>query len=246
MIQFNLLPDVKLEFIKTQRTKRHVIVVAGITSAVALAFLILLYSVIFAQSNHMKDLTKDIAEKSEKIKKTPDIEKVLTIQNQLNKLPELHASKPVSSRMFDYISQVTPSNVSIAAIDIDFNLTTLEITGSSDSLSSVNKYVDTLKFTDYKYEELQGDKMVTVKTRAFSEVVLTSFGRNEDDDNKAEVAKYTISFKFDKTIFDLSKQVALEIPKNFITTRSQTEKPEELFKALPTPDNASQDEGNTE
>lgn len=220
MIQFNLLPDVKLEFIKTQRTKRQVIMIAGITSAVALAFIVLLYVVIFTQSKHINDLTKDIKSKSDKIKETTDIEKILTVQNQLNKLPELHSSKPISSRLFDYIKKVTPNNVSIASLDTDFDASTIEITGSTDSLSSVNKFIDTLKFTDYIVVDTD------IKEKAFSEVVMTEFGRD------IKGASYTIALKYNKTIFDLNQNVDLSIPKDYITTRSETEKPASLFESL--------------
>jgi len=231
MIQFNLLPDVKLEFLKTQRVKRQVIMIAGIASAVALAFIILMYVVIFAQSKHMGDLTKDIKTKSDNIKKTPEIEKILTVQNQLNKLPDLHNNKPALSRIFLYIIKVTPINVSIATLKADYTAGTLEITGSTDKLNSVNKYVDTLKFTDYVITDTKTNEKI--KDRAFSNVVMTDFGRDEKG------AKYTITLNFNSAIFDINKlgenqNLDIEIPKDFVTTRSQVEKP--LFEKLKNPD----------
>lgn len=43
MIQFNLLPDVKLEYIKANRAKHTVVVAASVTAAAALGIFILLF-----------------------------------------------------------------------------------------------------------------------------------------------------------------------------------------------------------
>ena len=173
------------------------------------------------QKIHIRNLEKDIKNSAQSLKATPDLDKVLTIQNQLNSLPALHDEKPVTSRLFGYLGQVTPAQVSIGKLDLDFETTSLIISGNADSLSTVNKFVDTLKFTTYKVD---GSDQ---KSKPFTEVVLTNFGRSDKE------ATYQISLKFDKTIFDILKKVSFEVPK-IISSRSETEKPTDLFKALPT------------
>lgn len=219
MIQFNLLPDVKLEYIKTKRMKRTVSLIAFITAASTLAIFILLLLVVHVfQKTHLNNLSDDIKKSSDQLKGIEDLDKVLTIQNQLNSLTALHDGKPVSSRMFRYIQQVTPAKASIADFKLDFETQTITITGSADSIGTVNTYVDTLKFTKYQIDN-------EIKGNAFSGVVMTSFGRDERS------ATYQIDMKFDPIIFEGAKNVALVV-ENVITTRSETEKPDALFQPL--------------
>lgn len=216
MIQFNLLPDVKLAFIKAERTKRLVTTIAIISSAAALViFLTLFAAVNVVQKKNLNDLNKDIATSTAEIRSTEDLDKILTVQNQLNSLSGLHDQKVVASRVYDYMGMVTPTNVSISNLNIDFALQTLTISGSSTSLDMVNTYVDTLKFTTFTTDKAE------TETKAFSNVVLSSFGRS------AEGASYSISLKYDPAIFAATNKVSLKVP-NTITTRSVTEQP--LFK----------------
>lgn len=224
MIQFNLLPDVKQQYIKAKRQKHTVIVVSLLMAASSLfIFTMLFLTVNIFQKAHLRNLDDDIQVSTKSLNDIPDLNKVLTIQNQLNSLPGLHDKKPVTSRLFGYMSQITPANVTIGNLSLNYAEETITITGQADSLSTVNKFVDTIKFTSYKIgEEDQQEK-------PFSEVVLGTFARDETE------ATYTINFKFKPGIFDSSKDVKLVIPK-IISTRSETEKPGDLFKELPKPD----------
>lgn len=221
MIQFNLLPDLKREYIKAKRQKHITIVVSMLTAATSLfIFTMLFLTVHVFQQTHIKNLDKDIAANKKTLESTPDLNKVLTIQNQLSSLPGLHDKKPVTSRLFTYISQITPANVSIGNISLDFDNETMSLSGGADTLSTINKFVDTIKFTTYKVGgEDSSDK-------PFSKVVLSSFSRGEKD------STYNISLTFNPAIFESSNEVTLVVPK-IISTRSETEKPDELFKALP-------------
>ncbi len=221
MIQFNLLPDVKLEYIRTKRTKRLVSLVAGGATVFSVGLMVLLFfAVNVLQKQHLNNLTRDIKADSQKLQDTPELNKILTVQNQLNSLPALHAQKPAATRLANYIKQTTPAQASIARLDVDFVAQTMVFTGSADSIATINKFVDTLKFTTYKEGE--------TTAAAFSDVVLSSFTRQTSD------AGYTINLKYNPTIFDASKEVQLIVP-NIITTRSTTERPEALFQPLTTP-----------
>lgn len=224
MIQFNLLPDVKLEFVKTRRIKRVVTTVAiGIGASTMTIFILLLVVVNVFQSKHLNDLSKDIKRDSSELANTKDLNKVLTIQNQLNSLPELHNNKPVTSRLLGYVTQITPDKVSISQLAVDYELNTLVFTGDADMLSTVNKFIDTMKFTNYQVKDS------TEQKKAFSEVVLTSFSLAEAN-SKAKSASYSASLKFDPVIFNSAQDIQLIVPK-VITTRSETEKPTDLFQS---------------
>ncbi|MDB5163970.1 MAG: hypothetical protein JWS12_588 [Candidatus Saccharibacteria bacterium] len=215
MIQFNLLPDVKIDYIKARRAKRMVLVISVLVSGALLTIMVLLFLVVNVfQKQHLRDLDKDIASQSKTLQATPDLNKILTVQNQLESLPALFSQKPVASRLFDYITKTTPKDVTISSYAIDFDAQTIAIEGNSVSLEGVNKYVDTLKFTNFTTDQ----SAQAISTKAFSNVVLSTFGKDDKG------ASYHLDLKFDPAIFDVSKAVNLVVPAT-TTTRSETEKP---------------------
>jgi Tfp pilus assembly protein PilN len=228
MIQFNLLPDVKLEYIKAERMRRLIIGVAILVSVLSVAGLGLLISLNQLGKKHLSDLSRDITTKSSELQREPKLNYILTVQNQLASLTTLHGGKPAVSRLFDYLNSLTPSQISITNYTSDFTAHTITITGTADALSSVNQYVDTLKYTTYA---VQGDT-ATAKSLAFSNVVLSSFGLSASAAKANQAATYSISLSYDPAIFDITKTVKLNIP-NLVTTRSTATTTSDLFTAAP-------------
>jgi hypothetical protein len=97
------------------------------------------------------------------------LDKVLTIQSQLNSLVTLHQNKHITSRIFTYLPQVTPANVSITKLDIDTSTNALTIAGTAGSHATVNAFIDTLKLTKYKIGD-QGTSQT-----AFPSVIESNF-----------------------------------------------------------------------
>lgn len=218
MIQFNLLPDVKLEYIKARRLKRAVIVLSGATAIASVVLLVLLFLVVGVfQKKHLNDLSADIKKESAQLQAIPDLNKILTIQNQLNSLPGLQAKTPVTSRLFAYIQQSTPNTLYISSLSLDVASQKMTIQGRADSLSTVNKYVDTMKFTKFSTASDPTEKNL------LSDIVLSSFNRDD------KTASYTIDLKFDAAWFDVTNDIKLNIPQGLVTTRSETEKPTGVF-----------------
>jgi Tfp pilus assembly protein PilN len=214
-----------MQYIRAKSVKRTMITISVLAAASALAIFVLLFmSERVFQKVHMNNLQKDIDSSTSELKKVTDLNKVLTVQNQLNSLSSLHDQKPVTSRLFGFMSQTTPSQASIGKLDIDFTAHTIKITGTADTLSTVNKFVDTLKFSTYSYKNSDGSD--STNNKPFKTVVLSSFSRSDKD------STYALDVTFDEAIFDVNKDVKLAVPK-IISTRSETEKPTELFKALP-------------
>lgn len=218
MIQFNLLPDIKIQYLKAKRQKHLVVVVSSFVIAGSLAlFIILLSTVFIAQKKNLNDLNKDIKATSNQLQAVENLNKILTVQNQLGALTTVHDQKVISSRLLDYLPQVTPVSATISKLSVDYALSTMTVSGSAPDLPIVNTYADTLKFTKYS------TKADATEKSAFSDVVLKSFSR----DSKA--ATYEIAFKFDPLIFSNNQEVSLKVPQ-IISTRSQVEKPTDLFQ----------------
>jgi len=201
MVQFNLLPDVKLQYVKSIRTKRLLTVTSVLASAAALTVLLLAFiAVDVVQKKSLKDLGNDITKYSSQLQSNNDLSKILTVQNQLGTLETLHKQKPVTSRFFTYISQVTPAQASLNKVTLDYGPGTLTVGGTAPSLDVVSTYTNTLKATTYTTDSNK------TATNAFSDVVLSSFGRDNN------IASFTITLKFDPVIFSSASKVTLNVP----------------------------------
>lgn len=200
MIQFNLLPDVKLEYVKTQRTKHLLMLVSVVASIASVAILLVsVLTVDVVQKKSLSDEDNDVTRYSMQLKSVSNLNKILTVQNQLSTLTALHEQKPVVSRLFNYIAQVTPNQASLNELNIDYTANTITIGGTAPSLDAVSTYTDTLKATTYSVNG-------TGKTNAFTSVVLGSFGQNQGG------ATFTITCSFDPTIFNTDDNVTLSVP----------------------------------
>ncbi len=222
MIQFNLLPDVKLEYVRAQRIKHTVISTAVIAAGSAfIVFLLLFLAVHVVQAKNLSDLNNDIKKYSTQLKNTPDLDKILTIQSQLGALPKLHADKAAASRTFTFIQQITPSTITLTDATTDYAAHTVNITGLSASLDNVNTLVDTMKFTTYANKD-------TSNKKAFTGVVMSEFTR------VAKSATFTVTANYDPAIFDNSSDVILKVP-NGVSTSSVVGQPTNLFQKTVTP-----------
>lgn len=219
MIQFNLLPDVKVQFIKTKRLKRVIVLVAVAATVVSVLLLILTFGYAQSKKAHIANQDKDIQELSDKFNSNTELTKILSVQNQLNSLPALYNGRPAVGRTPEYLDQVVPEGVRMGRFIIDFSLGTIEISGTAsgennvNALALVNSFVDTLKFTNYVAVDSEGNK--SEPTKAFDNVVLSSFGRDDKE------ANYSLKLSFDPVIFDVTKDVTLTVPQ-LVTTRSST------------------------
>jgi len=222
MIQLNLLPDVKIEYLRTTRNKRLVIGVSLVVIAVSVGVLVLMASIVYGfQKKNLADLNDDIKTYNQQLKDTKDLDKVLTIQNQLASLTKLHEDKIDATRLFPYLTQLTPAKASISQLSLDAETSSLTIEANADSLDVANTYIDTLKFTTYQTLNSdgtpEGDSL-----KAFSDVVMSSFARTSSG------TVFSITATYDPQIFNNTTQVKLTVPK-IVSTRSLTEQPTDLF-----------------
>jgi Tfp pilus assembly protein PilN len=239
MIQFNLLPDVKIKYIKARSQKRLVILCSAVLGVASLAVLSLsimyTYGVQGAQLSSLnKKIKASTSSITQKNKQVDDIGKVLTVQNQLVSLDSLHASKPIMGHIFDYLAKLTPSQVTISTLSVENNTVhTISVQGSTDTLETINKFVDTLKFTTFKTDKDAAEQQI------FTGVSLSSFGRDKSG------ASYSILLTYDPIIFDNKYTVSnLIVPNNKITTRSELGRPvlqseEEKASGAPAPSGAT-------
>lgn len=117
MIQVNLIPDVKQELLRAQQQRNVVISVAILLSIAAGVIAVLVASYVFvAQAVLIDQANKSIDREYATLTQVEDLDKLLTIQNQLKKVSELNANKNAGSRLYGMLNVIVPAEPHEVAI----------------------------------------------------------------------------------------------------------------------------------
>jgi hypothetical protein len=209
MIEINLIPDVKQELLKAQRTRAIVISASIFASIVAAGIVVLLLGYIFGvQGFRSIYLDDQIDKKGTEFSNIQDLSKVLTIQNQLKTISELNGQKNMDSRIFDMIAAITPqgdSTVSFSQITAgaagDETVTPVEgatqtggqihLEGQTTGYDAMEVFKKTVENTVFEYT-VDGE----TKTAALATNINTgdiSYGEDADGN---KVLRFTIGFDY--------------------------------------------------
>lgn len=229
MIQFNLLPDIKIEYIKAKRMKRLVAFVSVIVSSVCIVFFVIIFLLVNVwQKQQMKNLEDKTIELTNKLKETEDIDDILTVQSQLRSIDGLHEQKPTLSKFFKYMEMMKPESVIISSRQLVFAENKVVISGTAPSIEVVREFIDTLKYSEYKLAEN------AEPAKLFERVELSAFSRTSAEKNPAV---FTINFQFKpETLTEKADNIEI----NVIKTANGGEV--DLFE-LPTQQNQEQTQG---
>lgn len=225
MIQLNLLPDLKKEYLQAQKAKAMVIAIAIFVTlgAFALSALLFFY-VTFVQQFQINLASDDISKKTQQLKDVPDIDKYLTVQNQLAALPALHDGKGMYSRLYDFLSVLNPSapnNVLLSDLRVISDDRTIIFTGTTASYQTLNVFVDTLKNATVSYKANgQGD---LVESKMFDQVLVQTADIVRT--NSAAVVGFTVKTTYSEQLFNArNTDMTAKVP-NITTTPSVTQSP---------------------
>jgi len=210
MIQVNLLPDIKLEFLKTQRNKRLIVGIAVAVSITAVVIASLLALQVYVnQAIHTKALQDDIDSSLSELRAIDNLDTILTVSTQLEALPALHEQKPVATRLPDVLEKVVPAGVGLSEIIIDFDLLRIRAVGHGINSRAVNEFADILKNTFYSTVGSNA------KTLAFYGVEFDIGVGGEDG------LPFETNLDFDIELFDnVTEGIEISIPTDFVSTQS--------------------------
>lgn len=200
MIQFNLLPDVKKEYVKAKRTRRLMVSTSLLVSAASIGIVLLMFFVVqVAQKKNISDLSKDIEDKTTAIKSTDDLETILTVQNQLSLLTQLHETKPETSRVFSMVTFISPPEVKLDSLNLDVESSTIGIAGRADTLATIYKFVENIKATEFAVST-----DIESRNNLFSDIDTTLSG---DD----EIATFDIEMAYSPEFFDNKVDIFMSV-----------------------------------
>lgn len=245
MLEINILPVEQKREYAQKRLKLMLSTLlygAAIISLSGAAFLFFYSKVI--QPTKISDLKDDTEIALNQIRQTPQVDSLLTVQNQLQALPRLHSDKPTTSQLFEYLSKVVPDNVTLTQLEINFPKSGI-VTGSEEitmngittDLFALNVFIDILKNAEFsavyqpEIDQAGGQTITTEPKKAFISVLNPS--RNIEDTNEV---RFQVTMLFESGLFDFdADQINFGVP-NKTTTVSETDRPTDLFIDVPEDD----------
>lgn len=222
MIRLNLLPDVKLEYLRTKRVQAQVISTATLITLGTVALVVLLALWVYGGQTLQKAyLTGEIKKHSNELKAIPDIDKYLTIQNQLANVTALHDAKNDYSRLMSYLPILNPSapnNVTLTNIELlsnELSGNALGIQGEVKDYTALATFRDTLLNAQLSYDGGTNEKLFESVTVATSSLEQSTKG--------APVVVFRIDTIYNPNAFLSSvKQPVVNVPIKTTTQSAQS------------------------
>jgi len=231
MIQFNLLPDSKMSDLKSSKMSRMIITITFLVSILAILItVLLLVEVKVIQKHQISKYNSQITSDNIALNQVPDLNSILKINDAIQVLPSLYESRPDATRLSGYLSLITPAQISLTSLNINFSVDTVSISGNANSIDTINTFVDTLKFCEFT---TNGG---TTNSPAFNQVVLSNYSYVP---SSVTGQSFSITAGFSPVIFATKDTNVKLIVPNKITTRSDVDQPTNLFGATSTINNGS-------
>lgn len=236
MIEINLVPDVKQELIRANRVRASVISLSIIVALSAAGAVIVLSLYVFgAQALRSGLLDGSISDQYKKLQNVKDLDKALTVQQQVKSVADVYAATSVDSRLFDVLTTVVPAGTSITSFTLDTTAKTVTIEGQTAGYNNLDVLKKTILATKFVYQS-KGDEATTPSKSVPLATQVDDGDRNlGQDENGNQVLRFSISFAYPDELFSrnsISGQIVapsvtnatdskLDIPASLFTTTNK-------------------------
>lgn len=229
MIRLNLLPDVKKEFLHAQSVRRKTIAISILVTIIAVGLTVVTAIYVYAVQNAIMYVqTEDIKSKAKKLSEVKDIDKYLTIQNQLAQLSSLHGEKNNFSRLLDFLPRLNPAapkNIVLTNLGVSSLDTTITFKGRVSDYGALTTFKDTLNNAMFTY---QSDGIAHEPAKLFSNVTIET-ATYEKTQTTAGVT-FSVIVTYDPAVF-MQQNLAVEVTvPNKETTDSVVSSPQAIFE----------------
>lgn len=193
MISLNLLPDVKKDLLKVRRERNLVMmvsIVAVIGSLAVLGLLFLWMGALTGLKILDENKINDAKAKIETAKEDEQLDKYLTIQNQLAQIDGLKGGQLIHSRLMDFLVQLNPAepnNVFLRSVRLTADGEgesadlSVEIEGTTGNFASLDVYKNTLISAKLIYEDKPEDEVESTNTSESDESSSDAESSNNED-----------------------------------------------------------------
>lgn len=234
MIEVNLLPDSKQDFLRAQRARTYVARSATIVSIVAIALVVILGIILAGQAVTSNVVSDSITKKTAQLKGQEDVSKILTIQHQLSLLSSMHANKQVTSRLFPLLEAINPpapNDITMTGVRLDTEQQTISIDGRAASglYGAAEAFKKTIVGTSLRFVDKDNKQATVPLVEQASDVVSSGVGVSEDSFGK-KVLRLTMTFHYPDVLFaESSTNLSVESPSKSNATDSYLRVPQSLF-----------------
>lgn len=236
MIELNLIPDVKREFIRAKQQQALVITVSVFVGIAAVGVIAVLGLLIGTQLVRDKLAQDAVNTRYAELQKVDGLSNMLTIQNQLAALSSQNSARTMDSRIFDVLDAINPpapNNVSFSSVKLNPIDKTISLEGSA---SGGYVATDTLKKTilNSYFEYIKAGETTKTKVTLTNAVSILDTHFAQDSNNKTTL-QFSMSFVYADDLFANSITGAHILgPKGQTdVTDSKTHVPDDLFLAKP-------------
>ncbi len=232
MIQINLLPDVKQEYLRTRRIRNTAISIAIITGLAAGGVVVLLVLVLGAQLTREVLADDQIKKQYAEMSQVDSLSELVTLQNQLELISSQHENKSVDSRLFSFLQAINPAapnDVQFSSVSLDPSDFTITLEGLTDGgYPAVESLTKTIMNT--KVEYVSGQEEMTDPVASQVAISETRFG---EDSSGKRVLRFKIVVDYYEQLFvNTAKSVEIVGPDRRIdVTDSKVGVPDSLFTA---------------
>lgn len=236
MIEINLIPDVKQEYLKAQSLRAKVISASILVSLVAVGLIAFLGAYMGTQAVREAVIDKSITDEyNTLVKNNPDLDNIVTIQNQLANITSLNDDKQVTSRILEVLTAINPeapNDVKMTSVNLDPTEQTLSIEATAvNGFQAADTFKKTILNTNVTYTSDGKDETVPLT----GEVNLgeVSYGT---DVSGAKVLRFKLSFQYaDRLLSNKVQSVKIVTPTGKIdVTDSKIYVPDSLFSQAAT------------
>lgn len=240
MIEINLIPDIKKEFIRAQRTRTAVISIAVLAVIIAVGISVVLVLYVFvAQALLLGHSDNRIKDESNKLAQVEDLSKILTVQNQVKQVGQTHANKSITSRLFNVLDGINPpypNDITISSVKLDTQAHTLTIQAQAEgAYRALETYQKTLTAARLNYvRDGKSTTVPLVPDTSDTGLSFTDIGYGDSSDGR-KILSFKLTMTYTEELFDPAlSNITISIegtdakPKD--VTDSANGVPESLFK----------------
>ena len=210
MISLNLLPDVKKDLLRVRRERNLVVSISVVVVGASIGVLLLLsgtLGVLVATKALMENSIKNDEQTIKQAQKKKQLDKYITVQNQLKQIGKLKSDQQVYSRLMDYLTQLNPAapnNVQISSAKIEAPAgssgdtsssssssasadgITMTIEGKTTNFSALDVYKNTLSKAQLSYEVEEEDTSSDSESSANSDGTYSKETSSDSDSSDSD------------------------------------------------------------
>ncbi len=208
MIEINLVPDVKQEFIRAKMMRNFVISISVIVGVVVIGLAVVLGVVLGGQLVTESWQDGQIKKENDTLMAVEDLNKTVTIQKQLKTIDTQQNNKLVTSRLFDAVLAINPpapNQIRLTALKLDPAGKRITIEGSAvNGFLALETFKKTLINTTVQVGT-EGELTPLAQDIITGE---TGFGENAEGQR---VLRFSFSFAYPDALFQISNDPVLVV-----------------------------------